>query len=51
METRARAIGIEIKDLYKFAHLQAGAVKVEEIEQLLGYSGDILRFLASTQTQ
>jgi hypothetical protein len=26
---------VEIKDLFKFAHLQAGEIKVEEIEKLL----------------
>ena len=26
---------VEIKDLFEFAHLQAGGVKIEEIEQLL----------------
>ena len=35
MENIARALGVEIKDLFEFAHLQAGGVKVEEIEQLL----------------
>ena len=35
METHARALGVEIKDLFEFAHLQAGGVNVEEIEQLL----------------
>lgn len=35
MENLARALGVEIKDLFEFAHLQAGGVKVEEIEQLL----------------
>jgi hypothetical protein len=35
MESIARALGVEIKDLFEFAHLQAGGVKSEEIEQLL----------------
>ena len=35
MESIAGALGVEIKDLFEFAHLQAGGVKVEEIEQLL----------------
>jgi hypothetical protein len=35
MESIARALGMEIKDLFEFAHLQAGGVKIEEIEQLL----------------
>jgi DNA-binding XRE family transcriptional regulator len=35
MESIARALGVEIKDLFEFAHLQAGGVKVEEIELLL----------------
>jgi len=35
MENIARALGVEIKDLFEFAHLQAGGVKIEEIEQLL----------------
>jgi transcriptional regulator with XRE-family HTH domain len=35
MENIARALGVEIKDLFEFDHLQAGGVKVEEIEQLL----------------
>ena len=35
MENIARALGVEIKDLFEFAHLQAGGVKVEEIELLL----------------
>jgi transcriptional regulator with XRE-family HTH domain len=35
MESIARALGVEIKDLFEFAHLQAGGVKAEEIEKLL----------------
>jgi transcriptional regulator with XRE-family HTH domain len=35
MESIATALGVEIKDLFEFAHLQAGGVKIEEIEQLL----------------
>ncbi len=35
MENIARALEVEIKDLFEFAHLQAGGVKVEEIEKLL----------------
>lgn len=35
MEKIAGALGVEIKDLFEFAHLQAGGVKVEGIEQLL----------------
>ena len=35
MESIARALEVEIKELFKFAHLHAGGVKVEEIEQLL----------------
>ena len=35
MDNIARAIDVEIKDLFKFAHLQAGGVKAEEIEKLL----------------
>lgn len=35
MENIARALGVEIKDLFEFAHLQAGGVKIEEIEQFL----------------
>jgi transcriptional regulator with XRE-family HTH domain len=35
MENIARALSVEIKDLFEFAHLQAAGVKVEEIEQLL----------------
>ena len=35
LENIARALGVEIKDLFECAHLQAGGVKVEEIEQLL----------------
>jgi hypothetical protein len=31
----AHALKVEIKDLFEFAHLQAGGVKIEEIEQLL----------------
>jgi hypothetical protein len=33
--TGKTALKIEIKDLFEFAHLQAGGVKIEEIEQLL----------------
>ena len=35
MENIASALDVEIKDLFEFAHLQAGGVKIEEIEQLL----------------
>lgn len=35
MESIARALEVEIKDLFEFAHLQAGGVKAEEIEKLL----------------
>ena len=35
MESIARSLEVEIKDLFEFAHLQAGGVKVEEIEKLL----------------
>ena len=35
MESIADALGVEIKDLFEFAHLQAGGVKAEEIEKLL----------------
>jgi len=35
MENIATALGVEIKDLFEFAHLQAGGVKIEEIEKLL----------------
>lgn len=31
----AHALELEIKYLFKFAHLQAGGVKIEEIEKLL----------------
>ena len=31
----ARALEMEIKDLFEFAHLQAGGVKAEELEKLL----------------
>jgi hypothetical protein len=35
LENIARALGVEIKDLFEFAHLQAGGVKVKEIELFL----------------
>lgn len=35
MESIARALDVEIKDRFEFAHLQAGGVKAEEIEKLL----------------
>ena len=35
MENIANVLNVEIKDLFEFAHLQAGGVKTEEIEQLL----------------
>jgi transcriptional regulator with XRE-family HTH domain len=35
MDGIARALEVEIKDLFEFAHLQAGGVRVEEIEKLL----------------
>jgi len=35
MENIASALDVEIKDLFEFAHLQAGGVKVEDIEKLL----------------
>jgi transcriptional regulator with XRE-family HTH domain len=35
MESIARALEVEIKDLFEFAHLQAGGIKAEEIEKLL----------------
>jgi len=35
MESIANALGVEIKDLFEFAHLQAGGVKIAEIEKLL----------------
>lgn len=35
MEKIANAFGVEIKDLFEFAHLFVGGVKVENIEQLL----------------
>ena len=35
MDSIARALNVEIKDLFEFMHLQAGGVKVEEIEKLL----------------
>jgi hypothetical protein len=35
MESIARALEVEIKDLFEFAHLQAGGVKAEDIEKLL----------------
>ncbi len=35
MESIARALDVEIKDLFEFMHLQAGGVKAEEIEKLL----------------
>ena len=35
MKNIARALDVEIKNLFEFAHLQAGGVKVEEIEKLL----------------
>lgn len=35
MENIASALGVEIKDLFEFAHLQAGGVKIEDIELLL----------------
>lgn len=35
MDNIAKALKVEIKDLFEFAHLQAGGVKVEEIEKLL----------------
>jgi hypothetical protein len=35
MESIANALGVEIKDLFEFAHLQASGVKAEEIEKLL----------------
>jgi hypothetical protein len=35
MGSIARTLEVEIKDLFEFAHLQAGGVKVEEIEKLL----------------
>jgi len=35
MESIARALEVEIKDLFEFAHLQAGGVKAEEVEKLL----------------
>jgi hypothetical protein len=31
----SRALGVEIKDLFECAHLQAYAIKVEEIDRLL----------------
>ena len=46
MENIARALGVEIKDQFEFAHLQAGGVKVEEIEQLLaGADGEKKRMI------
>ena len=33
MESIARALEAEIKELFEFAHLQAGGVKAEEIEK------------------
>ena len=35
MDSIARALDVEIKDLFEFMHLQAGGVKIEEIEKLL----------------
>lgn len=35
MESIARALEVEIKELFEFAHLQAGGIKAEEIEKLL----------------
>jgi len=35
IESIAHALEVEIKDLFEFAHLQAGGVKAEEIEKLL----------------
>jgi len=35
MESIANALGVEIKDLFEFAHLQVGGVKIAEIEKLL----------------
>lgn len=35
MESIARALEVEIKDLFEFAQLQAVGVKPEEIEKLL----------------
>lgn len=40
MKNIARALGVEIKDLFEFAHLQAGGVKIEEIELLLAGADD-----------
>ena len=36
MVSIARALEVETKDLFEFAHLQAGGIKAEEIEKLLG---------------
>ena len=35
MESIASALGVEIKDLFEFVHLQVGGVKIEDVEQLL----------------
>jgi transcriptional regulator with XRE-family HTH domain len=35
MEGIARALEVEIKDLFEFGHLQAGVIKAEELEKLL----------------
>jgi transcriptional regulator with XRE-family HTH domain len=35
MENIATALGVEIKDLFEFAHLQAGGIKPEDLEKLL----------------
>jgi len=40
MEHIARALEVEIKDLFEFAHLQAGGVKIAEIDQLLEGADD-----------
>lgn len=40
MESIARALDVEIKDLFEFTHLQAGGIKTEEIEKLLEGVGE-----------
>lgn len=35
IENTARALNIEIKELFEFAHLQIGAVDVEELQLLI----------------
>lgn len=37
IENIARALGVEIRDLFEFVHLQPGAITDEEIKQLLAY--------------